>query len=384
MAQLRKAVAGDRTAAVTAFWEEIRKAGTPLVESVPGEPEYSWVTFLWQAKDKTGNVVIIDGVASGVGGLDPSKSLMTRLSGTDVWYRTYKVRNDAAFSYWISPNDSMETIGLASRRSQPQADPLNPRRSGPQSYIELPGALTTPEIAVAKGRGEVTKLPSALMKNERPAIIYTPPGYEPNGTRYPLLVMLDGAAFTSLADMRPILDRLIDLKQIPPVLAVFVGPATPDSRIADMSCNDVFATILAKDVVPWMRDKYHATTEAANTIVGGASLSGLEAMFAGFRHSDVFGKVLSLSGSYWWAPAGDAEPSWLARQLASSAAVPVRVSMSVGVMEVRDQLDTNRHLRDVLIAKGYSLRYAEFNGNHGYVSWKSDLPRRIADLFAQQ
>jgi len=165
------------------------------------------------------------------------------------------------------------------------------------------------------------------------------------------------------------------------MVAAFVGPATPNDRTAEMTCNDLFANFLAQEVVPWMHEKYHASRGAADAIIGGSSLGGLQAMFTAWRHPDVFGNVLSLSGSNWWKPEGDAEPSWLIRQLAAAPAVPVRVSMSVGLMEVHDQLDTNRHLRDVLIAKGYWLRYAEFNGNHGYVSWKSDLPKRLSALF---
>lgn len=379
MAQLHTALSEKRAEAIPSFWEEIRKNGSPLIEPVPGEPQYSWVTFLWQAKGNTANVAIIDGVAGGIGEYDPSKNLMTWISGTDVWYRTYKVRNDATFTYWISPNDSLERLGTA-RRTSPQADPLNPHQSGPQSYVELKDAVTT-TAAAPKGHTEVTKLPSAVMKVEHTMIVYTPPGFDPNGGRYSLLVMLDGGAYVSLADMRPILDELIAAKRIPPMVAAFVGPATPDNRMAEMTCNDLFAKFLAQEVVPWMREKYHASTDAAETIIGGSSLGGLQAMFTAWRHSDTFGNVLSLSGSNWWKPEGDVEPSWLTRQLATAPAVPVRVSMSVGLMEVHDQLDTNRHLRDVLTAKGYWLRYAEFNGNHGYVSWKSDLPKRLSVLF---
>ena len=54
--------------------------------------------------------------------------------------------------------------------------------------------------------------------------------------------------------------------------------------------------------------------------------------------------------------------------------------MSVGLMEVPDQLDTNRHLRDVLVAKGYSVKYGEFNGNHSYVAWRADFAERLMAL----
>ena len=57
IATLKRAVeTGDRVATVAAFWDEISKAGTPLVEPVAGDADYSWVTFLWQAKENTLNV----------------------------------------------------------------------------------------------------------------------------------------------------------------------------------------------------------------------------------------------------------------------------------------------------------------------------------------
>ena len=36
-------------------------------------------------------------------------------------------------------------------------------------------------------------------------------------------------------------------------------------------------------------------------------------------------------------------------------------------------LDVNRHLRNVLQAKGYRFRYVEFNGRHEFVNWQETL-----------
>jgi len=40
-------------------------------------------------------------------------------------------------------------------------------------------------------------------------------------------------------------------------------------------------------------------------------------------------------------------------------------------------VETNRHLRDVLLAKGYRVRYAEFNGGHEYLNWRGTLAGRL-------
>jgi enterochelin esterase-like enzyme len=54
--------------------------------------------------------------------------------------------------------------------------------------------------------------------------------------------------------------------------------------------------------------------------------------------------------------------------------------MSVGTMEIPDQRETNRRLRDVLAGRGYTLDYREFNGNHSYLNWRTDLAGRLEAL----
>jgi enterochelin esterase family protein len=59
----------------------------------------------------------------------------------------------------------------------------------------------------------------------------------------------------------------------------------------------------------------------------------------------------------------------------------VRFSLEAGQFEVGQQeigiLNATRHLRDVLQAKGYNLRYSEFAGGHGYYYWRFTLPESL-------
>jgi len=40
----------------------------------------------------------------------------------------------------------------------------------------------------------------------------------------------------------------------------------------------------------------------------------------------------------------------------------------------------NRHMRDVLQAKGYSVHYREFNGGHEYLNWRGTLADALLAL----
>ena len=135
--------------------------------------------------------------------------MLARLGGTDVWYRTYKVRNDAAFTYTLSPNDSLEPL-LGPRRSRPRADPLNPNLSGPQSFVRLPSA-PKPKRRGGSGagwHGHVRQLHSAILRNTRGLQVYTPPGFTTADAtaRYPLLVVLDSGAYGDYVPVPAILD----------------------------------------------------------------------------------------------------------------------------------------------------------------------------------
>jgi len=105
-----------------------------------------------------------------------------------------------------------------------------------------------------------------------------------------------------------------------------------------------------------------------------------------------FGNVLSQSGSFWWAPdaapgqAGAAEPEWLARRYAEAPRQPIRFWLEAGRFETgRGQagiLESNRHLRDVLRARGYDVRHREFSGGHDWYHWRGTLADGLLALFA--
>jgi enterochelin esterase-like enzyme len=126
----------------------------------------------------------------------------------------------------------------------------------------------------------------------------------------------------------------------------------------------------------------------------GSSLGGLTAAYCAFHHSQVFGNVLSQSGSFWYAPweqtsvRFDLEPGAFIREVIAGAHVPVRFWMEVGMYELgggpllgASQLAQNRHLRDILSVKGYDVNYHEYSGGHDYATWRGSLADGLIALF---
>jgi len=240
---------------------------------------------------------------------------------------------------------------------------------------------------VPAGRVEERRFQSERLGNERIVRIYTPPGYDPQGKPYGLLVVLDGRTYTSDVPAPTILDNLLAVGRIPPLVAVFVANPSPEARSRELSCHPPFADFLGRELIPWVRRGYRVTADPARTAIAGSSLGGLAAACAAAKHADVFGNVLSLSGSFYWRPPGEAEPEWLARQLATGPKLPLRFYLEAGLMEDRQRpegpslLAANRHLRTVLQAKGYTVDYREFNGGHSTLSWRGSFADGVMALF---
>jgi enterochelin esterase family protein len=114
------------------------------------------------------------------------------------------------------------------------------------------------------------------------------------------------------------------------------------------------------------------------------------ASYCGLRHPEVFGNVLSQSGSYHWSPgwlertaAPDTEPGWLTRQFVEAPRRAVRFYLEAGRFEdgfPLSLLAENRRFRDVLRAKGYAVRYTEFNGGHAHVNWRGSFADGLIEL----
>lgn len=208
--------------------------------------------------------------------------------------------------------------------------------------------------------------------------LYMPAGYNSAGAPYPLLVMTDGDAYLSRLRIVATLDNLIEDGKIRPLVAVGV---TSVDRNRDLNCSEAFGRFLAKELIPWVAARAHVSPRAAAVAVGGYSLGGRTAVCAVLRHLDRFGMALSQSGSFRRSgPAAGEQPEGMARYVAASDRRDVRFYLEVGTEEIGplfggdpSALTANRHLRDVLRAKGYEVTYLEHASGHEPVAWREML-----------
>jgi enterochelin esterase-like enzyme len=403
------------------FWKQVKDEGTPLTEPFGADGKYQLVTFLWRSTHDTRNV-FVRGSFVGVG--PPADYSMHQLANSDVWYLTLKLPGGGRFTYQLSPNDPLTFEGprAEQRAATRQADPLslNPLSACPpdtskfncQSVAELPGAPPQPWLVakpgVAEGRVEKQIIKSAIQKIDRPVSVYTPANYKADGPPNALVILFDGEDLSDDQYQLTTLNNLIAASKIPSTVAVFVENVSR-RRLVDLVASDEFTDFMAKELVPWIRSHYNVTKDPKQTVVSGYSAGGLAAPYVALRHPEVFGNALSLSGAFWWSfehnggvcgsrcpesggrggdGARDAttEGNIMVKQFLASPKLQLRFYLAAGTFEFDHEggggeiLEGTRHLRDVLLAKGYEVHYQQFVGGHDGLSWRGTLADGLINL----
>jgi enterochelin esterase family protein len=93
------------------------------------------------------------------------------------------------------------------------------------------------------------------------------------------------------------------------------------------------------------------------------------------------------------APGGDnsrdatTEGNFMVKQFLASPKLPLRFYLAAGTFEIdRDGgggggiLESTRHLRDVLLARGYQVHYQQFVGGHDGLNWRGTLADGLIEL----
>ncbi|HEJ7512702.1 TPA: DUF3327 domain-containing protein [Klebsiella oxytoca] len=376
----KELAAGGSTAT---FWRERELEGTPMVESV--DASHKRVTFLWRGASR--NVFIL---GSPAGDHDP----LFRLGDSDVWFRSYVVPADTLMQYKLAPDVPQVAGGAREQRRailvSAQADPLNPNsvnaahdRWSRYSLLALNPArfCSAPRMAQPLRYGTLTRhqLRSDFLQNAREVMIYRP--RLPQPARWTLL-LFDGKTYQDEYHFANVLDALIASHRLLPINVVFIDSLDHPRRAKELPPNPHFADFMAHELLPWLNRQGLSLTRQ-KTVVAGSSYGGLAASWVALRYPRQFGNVLSLSGSYWWAPKGE-EASWLTRQYQHSPRYPVRFWLQAGRFETRgpdggiyaNTLEFGR----VLSEKGYKVSFHPSSSGHDYVAWCEGLINGMRDL----
>lgn len=156
--------------------------------------------------------------------------------------------------------------------------------------------------------GELTKLHSNILDEDRPLLIYTPSDYEQSKDKYSVLYVLDGDAH--FHHTIGSVNFLSGNDRIPKMIIVAIPNTdrirdlTPPSEFEDDQKEypngggaDNFLNFLKDELIPYIDTNYR--TRNYKTLVG-HSFGGLFVIHTMVNHPNVFNSYIAISPSLWW------------------------------------------------------------------------------------
>jgi enterochelin esterase-like enzyme len=298
------------------------------------------------------------------------------------------------------------------RTSGPSAA-TNPAPAGPNTDVHYQlGPDSFPRDGVSKGevRGPYTLPSQAYPGTQHTYWVYVPAQYDP-AVPTNLMVLNDGQAFKNMeGDIRApnVLDNLIDRREIPVMLAVFINPGRrPDQpeptpqEWGDRTTNrpteyntldDKYARVIVDELMPALEKNYNISKDPERRGIGGASSGAIAAFTVAWERPDQFRKVLSIVGSFVNLRGGHAYSDIVRK----SEKKPLRVFLQDGrndnrgvgrggaYDETRDWFLQNVSLMRALTDKGYDVNYTWGIGRHGQKQGGAIFPDMMRWLWRDQ
>ena len=144
--------------------------------------------------------------------------------------------------------------------------------------------------------------------NERPLLVYVPPGYDSDQERrYPSVYVIQGytghvAMWRNRSPYRQpfpeTADAVFARGDTPPAIVVYVDAWTSygGSQFVDSPATGRYHSYLCEEVVPWVDEHYRTKPAAAYRAIMGKSSGGFGAMITPMLRPDLFGALAAHSG----------------------------------------------------------------------------------------
>ena len=226
---------------------------------------------------------------------------------------------------------------------------------------------------------------SDSLQEEMNLLVYIPANYSPL-YQYHVCIASDGRDYFQLGGIARLADQLIDDYEIEQT--IFVGVPYRDAKdrtrkyipIGDLF--DAYIRFLAHELVPYLDKEFSTNQLASSRVLMGDSMAGTASLMGVIHYPNIFGKAIMHS------PYVDEHV--LNKMDDVKHEDSIFLYHVIGLKEdqvtmkdnqIKDFLTPNRALHSLIVSKSIPTFYEEFDGNHMWTSWKSDLHRALVKIF---
>lgn len=429
------------------FWQAIREHGTPFIENMPNSNEKK-LSFVVKGKEKDNFKLV-----SSLCGSEMFRD-MHLIEGTDIWcIEINNVPADARISYqFFNTNGFLTDINNSNKipgLHNPDQNFVSLPNARPQPFLHRETLLDVTEKIESENRlihreinfensniladvksymenarliltdAEIQHRMCTKQGNKRNFWIHFPPGCDLSKKgNYKVVLHLDGKEAIHSMQVPAIMENAMKDQAIQPTITIFLDVGNRNIEYGLGEEAQEFSDFIAKEFIPSLQHQYPAmSTNPSDITIAGFSMGGNAAAHFGTRHPEVFGNVISQSGSFWMG-SGSYDPvtglfkkenEGLLHSLAAHGfpnnddEANMCFYLNVGSFEESGDKyyldatgrqtsggtvthnEANGHFRDFLINKKLPVTFVEYSGDHNFAEWQGGLIEGIrATQEAQQ
>jgi enterochelin esterase-like enzyme len=242
---------------------------------------------------------------------------------------------------------------------------------------------------VPHGDIRIKKYYSKALNTWREMYVYTPPGYDQSGGKYPVLYLLHGGGedqrgWATQGKTNLILDNMIAESKAKPMVVVMLDGNVSSGGLGGFNENVLraFENELKTAAIPYVESTFRVETDARNRALAGLSMGGLQTLYAGIKNTDLF-SYLGVFSSGWFANNPKLSDPQYEYMKANSSAINANLKelwISMGGKE-----DIAYQNCQVMLKKfddmGIKYQYSEYPGGHTWPVWRHDLMEFSQRLF---
>jgi enterochelin esterase-like enzyme len=251
-----------------------------------------------------------------------------------------------------------------------------------RSIVDIPG--NTPLVHsmqnVPHGKISYRYYKSKTLGTTRQMLVYTPPGFNANGTKkYPVLYLIHGGSdteetWTKVGRANLIADNLIAQGKAVPMIIVM-----PYGNVRPSTVPDGFTKDVMNDVIPFIEANYPVLTDSKNRAVAGFSVGGGQTLNIGLTNTNKFAYVCA------YAPFTQT-PEWQKNFGASYAPNAAQVNYQLKLLTI--SVGTEDFLyesvkQNIAMYEGKGLKVKSYivPGGHTWMNCKQYLATTLQEIF---
>jgi enterochelin esterase-like enzyme len=355
------------------------RQGPPPVKS-PEVTADRMVTFRLRAADAKRVTVVVSEIMRQAPGYDPKWATGT-FNDDEV---EMKKGADSVWSLTVGPvlpdkyDYSFNVDGV--RTLDPVNLDLKPGDAAVENWLTVRGSepLYSDNLDVPHGAVATLTYHSKTLGLMRFLNVYTPPGYESSGARYPVRYLLHGGGNRydtwASADAGLIFDNLLAKNAMTPMIVVMpnghVAPSAKDVP-ADTPAG-AFGADFLNDIMPMVEARYRIRADRLNRALVGLSMGAGQTAAIGFARLDLFSHIGLMSG------VGLDREGKIPAYIPDADTVNGRLKLFWMGRGKTENIDGARAFSKALHAKGIKHVLHESDFGHSWITWRRDLCYQVA------